>query len=89
MGFYETPQLYPAIKGLMSEAHPASGLLWGSSSQPRFVPTLDLKEGGEEDRALWLLHRRSWRFKDHTARVKRDSYFFMYEQTWDSSMHTQ
>lgn len=89
MGFYETLQLYPDIKGLMSEVHPATGLLWGSSSQPKFVPTLDLEGGGEEDRALWLLHGRSWRFKDHTAQVKRDSYFFMYKQTWGSSMYTQ
>lgn len=41
----------------MSEAHLASGLLWGSSSHPKFVPTLALEEGGDEDRALWLLHR--------------------------------
>lgn len=83
------PTTLPATKSLMSEVHLASGLLWGSSSKPKFVPTLALEEGGDEDRALWLLHRRSWRFKDHTARVKRDSYFFMYEQTWGSSMHTQ
>lgn len=42
----------------LRQGHLASGLWWYYSSQLVFVSALDLEEGGQEDRALWLLHRR-------------------------------